>query len=400
MLYSEVVWRVIMRQKFNEYCEIISGFAFKSKDLLSEGDIPVIKIGNISNGGDVILNDNTQYVTDDFWTINEKYHIKKGDILISLTGSHINQPNSMVGRTCRSYSDKKYLLNQRAGKIIPKSNVDSNYMYYLFSSKAIKENIVARAYGAANQVNVSPTAIGNIKWDFPEKIQQEKMGDFLRLFDELIQNNIKRMKLLEQVAENLYKEWFVRFRFPGYENSDFENGIPKDWKIIRLGEVIKVSTGKCNRQDAEETGEYPLFDRSQEIKKSSTWIKDCEAIIVPGEGTRFVPRYYVGKFNLHQRCYCVEPIIEGTGKFLFYMLKMNRYYFLSVATGATVPSLRQNNFTLMKFVMPALDICKKYNDIVTEIFDMIENLQKKNANLIEQRDLLLPRLMSGKLEVK
>ena len=82
------------------------------------------------------------------------------------------------------------------------------------------------------------------------------------------------------------------------------------------------------------------------------------------------------------------------------MLKMNRYYFLSVATGATVPSLRQNNFTLMKFVMPALDICKKYNDIVTEIFDMIENLQKKNANLIEQRDLLLPRLMSGKLEVK
>ena len=99
MLYSEAVWRVIMRQKFNEYCEIISGFAFKSKDLLSEGDIPVIKIGNISNGGDVILNDNTQYVTDDFWTINEKYHIKKGDILISLTGSHINQPNSMVGRT-------------------------------------------------------------------------------------------------------------------------------------------------------------------------------------------------------------------------------------------------------------------------------------------------------------
>lgn len=89
------------------------------------------------------------------------------------------------------------------------------------------------------------------------------------------------------------------------------------------GNVANISTGKCNREDAEQNGIYPLFDRSQEIKKSSTWLKDCEAIIVPGEGTSFIPRYFKGKFNLHQRCYCVEPTNKETGKYLFYMLMTN-----------------------------------------------------------------------------
>ena len=201
------------------------------------------------------------------------------------------------------------------------------------------------------------------------------------------------------MAENLYKEWFVRFRFPGHESTPLENGIPKGWKIERLGNVANISTGKSNRQDADEDGIYPFFDRSQEIKRSNIWLKDCEAIIVPGEGTTFYPRYYQGKFDLHQRCYCVEPKVKEIGKFLFYVLNMNRCYFLSVATGATVPSLRQNNFLSMKYLMPSIDLCKKFNQIVSKLFDQKDHLKEENQNLIKQRDLLLPRLMSGKLAV-
>ena len=199
------------------------------------------------------------------------------------------------------------------------------------------------------------------------------------------------------MAENLYKEWFVRFRFPNYQSTPIENGIPKGWKVEKLGNVSNISTGKCNREDAEEDGIYPLFDRSQEIKKSSEWLKDCEAIIVPGEGTSFIPRYYWGKFNLHQRCYCVEPQLENIGKFLFYTLMLNRKYFLSVATGATVPSLRYNNFAKMKFILPSEDIYRQFDSIVTPIFSEIAALQSHSANLTRQRDLLLPRLMSGQL---
>lgn len=386
-------------EKLGKYCKIISGYAFKSNDLSEGTEIPVIKIGNISNGDDVITDSSTQYVSSDFLSIDEKYHIKKGDVLISLTGSHINQPNSMVGRSCRNFSDTEFLLNQRAGKVIPNENADKNYLYYLLNTESFKYSICNRAYGAANQANVSPSDIENIKWNFPPLRTQQKIASILSAYDNLIQNYKKQIEALQTAASELYKEWFVRFRFPGYQNTKFENGIPEGWKVEKLGTLANISTGKCNREDAEEDGIYPLFDRSQEIKKSNEWIKDCEAIIVPGEGTSFIPRYYKGKFNLHQRCYCVEPKYSNFGKFLFYVLMLNRKYFLSVATGATVPSLRYNNFASMKFILPEISLCNNFNKLADSVFEKIDNLQQQITNLTQQRDLLLPRLMSGKLKI-
>lgn len=269
------------------------------------------------------------------------------------------------------------------------------YVYYFLQTMHLEQFNAGAGVPTLNQNHLH-----SLKIIVHEKNKQEEIANILSRYDEAIENNNKRIRLLEQMAQNLYKEWFVRFRFPGWQNVEFENGIPKGWRIEKLGNLANISTGKCNREDAEDDGVYPLFDRSQEIKLSNDWIKDCEAIIVPGEGTFFIPRYYVGKFNLHQRCYCVEPKYEKTGKFLFYTLMMNRRYFLSVATGATVPSLRYNNFSMMKFIMPEIKICQKYDEFVTNCFNQINILKAQNQNLTKQRDLLLPRLMSGKLEVK
>lgn len=280
--------------------------------------------------------------------------------------------------------------------IEPKDDVNYEFVYYLLKLK--QSQLLGSQRGAAIP-HVTPNLLYNVQAFFPPLAIQKRIASILSAYDNLIENNNKRIKILEQMAENLYKEWFVRFRFPGHETTPFENGIPKGWKIERLGNAANISTGKSNRQDADEDGIYPFFDRSQEIKRSNIWLKDCEAIIVPGEGTTFYPRYYQGKFDLHQRCYCVEPKVKEIGKFLFYVLNMNRYYFLSVATGATVPSLRQNNFLSMKYLMPSIDLCKKFNQIVSKLFDQKDHLKEENQNLIKQRDLLLPRLMSGKLAV-
>ena len=278
------------------------------------------------------------------------------------------------------------------------SNTD--YVYYLLRMNHIRQLAANSMTGASGRQRADLNFIKKIKWQFPVIEQQQKIASILTVYDNLIENNNKRIKILEQMAENLYKEWFVRFRFPNHQNTEFENGIPKGWKVVRLGEYANISTGKCNREDAEETGIYPLFDRSQEIKKSNSWIKDCEAIIVPGEGTSFMPRYYVGKFNLHQRCYCIEPKNKNTGKYIFYSLMLNRIYFLYVATGATVPSLRQNNFTSMKIIMPKMSLVKRFDEIISLLFKQINFLENTNEKLSKQRDMLLPRLMSGKLEVK
>lgn len=338
----------------------------KDHSNLKDGDYPVLGSGGVMryvenylyDGESVLLPrkgtlNNIQYIKGKFWTVDTCYYT-----------------------------------------IINKNIVNPYFLYRLLNSY----DLSGLDSGASIPSMTSKCYYG-IKVQLPPLPTQQKIAGILSKYDEAIENNSRRIKLLEQMAQNLYKEWFVRFRFPGWQTSEFENGVPKGWKVEKLGNLANISTGKCNREDAEENGIYPLFDRSQETKLSNDWIKDCEAIIVPGEGTAFIPRYYVGKFNLHQRCYCVEPKFEKTGKFLFYTLMINRSYFLSVATGATVPSLRYGNFASMKFIMPKIDICQRYDDFVTKCFNQIDNLRQQTQNLSRQRDLLLPRLMSGKLQV-
>lgn len=329
----------------------------------------------------------------------EEFNLHKDDLIVTMTDLSKEIDTIGYGALIPDDPNHVFLHNQRIGLVtIFNPIVDKYYLYWLMRTKFYQRTIAGASNGATVH-HTSPDRILSFNWIFPSLDNQKKIASILSAYDSQIENNKKRIKLLEQMAENLYKEWFVRFRFPGYETAEFEGGVPKGWRIEKLGNVANIRTGKCNREDAEEGGIFPLFDRSQEVKKSNTWLMDCEAIIVPGEGTSFTPRYYEGKFNLHQRCYCVEPRQKGTGKFLFYMLMFNKAYFLSVATGATVPSLRQNNFTKMKFIMPSFDLCRQYDKHISLFFAEIDSLSKQVETLTHQRDLLLPRLMSGKLNI-
>ncbi|SOD15950.1 type I restriction enzyme, S subunit [Fibrobacter sp. UWB16] len=377
----------------NDICEIKSGKRIPlGFDFVNyKTSHPYIRARDIKNGN--INTEDLIYLEENTYNKIKKYIINENDIAITIVGASIGD----IGFAQKDVDG--FNLTENAVRLTRfNGKANSKYIYYLLNQKQYKELMQTIAGGAA-QPKLGIYKIQKIKVCLPPLHNQEKIASVLSAYDNLIENNIKRIKILEQMAENLYKEWFVHFRFPGHETSPIENGISKGWTIEKLGNVSNISTGKCNREDAEEDGEYPLFDRSQEIKKSSEWIKDCEAIIVPGEGTSFMPRYYWGKFNLHQRCYCIEPKDNTIGKFLFFVLKLNRKYFLSVATGATVPSLRYNNFAKMQFVMPPKKLCQKFNEIAKNNFAMVDSLKKQNENLIKQRDLLLPRLMSGKLAV-
>lgn len=337
--------------------------------------------------------------------IENRGGVKIASTLPDVKSTSAYKPNDILLSNIRPYfckiwfADKKGSCSNDVLVVRAKKEIDPKFLYYVLSDQNFFnwDSITSKG---TKMPRGTPNAI--MKYSVPDipLPTQQKIASILSAYDNLIQNYKKQIEALQTAASELYKEWFVRFRFPGYQTTEFENGIPEGWKVEKLGTLANISTGKCNREDAEEDGIYPLFDRSQEIKKSNEWIKDCEAIIVPGEGTSFIPRYYKGKFNLHQRCYCVEPKYPNFGKFLFYVLMLNRKYFLSVATGATVPSLRYNNFASMKFVLPEISLCNNFNKIADNIFDKVDNLQQQITNLTQQRDLLLPRLMSGKLEVE
>ncbi|MDO4194579.1 MAG: restriction endonuclease subunit S [Prevotellaceae bacterium] len=358
--------------------------------LLKGETYPVIDIDKITIGRKIVFSD--EYILFD-----------------GKSGAKFENGDTLMARITPCLENGKMAMARIEGKGLGSTELfvfrgiegitDSDFVYYLLKQQHIRNLAANSMSGASGRQRADLDFIKKIKITLPSLPFQRRIASILSSYDSIIECNSKRIRLLEQMAENLYKEWFVRFRFPGHNNVKMKDGLPEGWKNERLGNVANISTGKCNREDAEEKGEYPLFDRSQEIKRSSVWLKDCEAIIIPGEGTSFIPRYYVGKFNLHQRCYCVNPKSKGIGKYLFYMLMLNRMYFLSVATGATVPSLRYNNFASMKFIMPDDKTCKNFDSIITTIFRQIDTLQHQNLLLSRQRDLLLPRLMSGKLEV-
>ena len=383
------------RIRLGDYISIKSGLAY-SGSKIGKGNSILLGMGCVSFKEKFVESGARQY--DDI--CDDRFVVKPGDIVLATRQQSDNLPIlAMPAIIPQSYQGKRVIFGTNLYKVENKSDIDNRFLFWLFKHQHYVNYIAGIKSGTAVQM-VTKKNVEDYKFLCPPANVRDSISNILWTYDNLIENNTKRIKLLEQMAENLYKEWFVRFRFPGYENVEMKNGLPNGWKIERLGNISNISTGKCNREDAEEEGEYPLFDRSQEIKRSSVWIKDCEAIIVPGEGTSFMPRYFKGKFNLHQRCYCVNPNMDNIGFFLFYTLMLNRMYFLSVATGATVPSLRQNNFTKMKFIMPTIELIHKFNSIVQNARNCCDNLYKQNEFLIRQRDLLLPRLMSGKLEVK
>lgn len=403
-------------EKLGKYCKIISGYAFKSNDLSEGTEIPVIKIGNISNGDDVITDSSTQYVSSDFLSIDEKYHIKKGDVLISLTGSHINQPNSMVGRSCRNFSDTEFLLNQRAGKVIPNENADKNYLYYLLNTESFKYSICNRAYGAANQANVSPSDIENIKWNFPPLPTQQKIAAILSAYDNLIQNYKKQIQALQSAASELYKEWFVRFRFPRYQNAKFENGIPEGWKVARLKDIAKDVGKTITKNEINyEKDVYIPIDCIPNHNMALTEVSDIENAesslqrFESGDILFGAMRVYFHKVILapmqgvtRKTCFVIHAKKDIFHNYLYSLLFSNTTinYANTISVGATMPYVRWNDFIRMQCLFPSEKILNDYNKIISPIFKTIMNSYKYLSNLTQQRDLLLPRLMSGKLEVK
>ena len=408
-------------EKLGKYCKIISGYAFKSNDLSEGTEIPVIKIGNISNGDDVITDSSTQYVSSDFLSIDEKYHIKKGDVLISLTGSHINQPNSMVGRSCRNFSDTEFLLNQRAGKVIPNENADKNYLYYLLNTESFKYSICNRAYGAANQANVSPSDIENIKWNFPPLPTQQKIASILSAYDNLIQNYKKQIEALQTAASELYKEWFVRFRFPGYQTTNFENGIPEGWKVERIGALYDSTSGGTPSREHEEyfqngtypwikTGELkdsPILETEESItdeaiKHSSAKLFEKDSLIIAMYGAT-IGQLGINKMKAacNQACCVLRPKKDKAFGiyYLFHFFKENREFIIGLGNGAAQQNLSQVLINKLKIVNPNKEILEIFEKKESLFFEKIYHLQKQITNLTQQRDLLLPRLMSGKLEV-
>jgi type I restriction enzyme, S subunit len=251
--------------RIGDIAKVISGYAFKSTEFKDRG-IPVIKIRNVRLG--TVELSGSQFVDERYLSLDEKYHVVAGDILLSLTGSHVNQPDSVVGRVARY--PRKYdiaLLNQRAGKVIvtDHNRCDRGYLYWVLFSEQIRKQIAALAHGAANQANVSPSQIESLAVRLPDLKTQRVIASILFSYDDLIENNMRRIKILEEIAWALFREWFVHFRFPGHEKvplvASSLGNIPEGWDVKLFTDIADVLSGGTPRTGVAEywNGKIPFF---------------------------------------------------------------------------------------------------------------------------------------------
>lgn len=401
-----------------DYIDILSGFAFKTKDFVDKG-VPIIKIKNISPP--CVTLDDLTYVSNEVAEKQKKFILSYDDVLIAMTGSHINQWASVVGRVARvKYSDKT-LLNQRVGKITIKDNAeaDINYIYYYLSQDTVIIELAAKAGGAANQANISPAHIKGLSFPCPDLATQHKIGNILRSYDKLIENNQKQIKLLEEAAQRLYKEWFVDLRFPGYEDVAVIDGVPEGWRYKRVEEFGEVITGKTPSTSKTEYyggnipfvtipdmhgNVFPLVTEKNLTKVGADTQKNkylpVNSVIVSCIATVGLVNIAVEACQTNQQINSV--ILQNDNELYFFYESMKRIKALLDgvgSNGATMTNVNKTKFSSIKVLYPVEDLVKRYNEFCKPIFDKILALSKSIIKAEQARDRLLPKLMSGEIKV-
>lgn len=396
-------------QSLGKYIDVISGYAFKSKDFTHTG-IPVIKIKNVTPP-EVTLDD-LSYVSEELANSLPKFQLSYGDVLIALTGSHINQMASVVGRVARVKYSTRLMLNQRVGKIVVTDETACNldYVYYYLSQEQVKISLASKAGGAANQANISPSDVKELNIPLPPIEIQRRIADILSAYDDLIENNRKQIKLLEEAAMRLYKEWFVHLRFPGHENTLIVDGVPEGWerkKLIDISDVIMGQSPKSEYYNNKQQGlpfHQGVTNYGYRFVIDEIYSTSYTRIAEPGS-ILFSVRAPVGRMNLTK-----NKIVIGRGlaainhkknlqSFLFYMLKDRFYKDNLIGNGAIYASITKDALYAQEFLVPDDNLSKKFNTIANEIDKRIANADKQIALLQQARDKLLPKLMSGEIEV-
>lgn len=272
------------------------------------------------------------------------------------------------------------------------------YIYYFLQTMHLEQYNAGAGVPTLNQNHLQQLKI--VVHDIDE---QKKVSDILSAYDNLIENNNKRIKLLEQMAENLYNEWFVRFRFPGYEDVEFIDGFPKEWKICRIDQSSKIKAGGDAPDDStkEITDECSIPIYSNGIENEGLYGYTSKAkinkpsITISARGTVGYTCLRRVSYTPIVRLICIIPHEEKLVNWLFYYFKRT----IVIANGTSQQQITIPMMSREKVLLPTNNLIQKFYEYSTCYLDEIDSLKAQNSNLEKQRDMLLPRLMSGKLEV-
>ncbi len=305
---------------------------------------------------------------------------------------------------------EKYCLGQRTVLIRPNCEyVYPDFLTYYLLAPQQQYGLLGMANGAT-VAHVNLPVIRELEITLPPIEIQRRIANILSAYDDLIENNQKQIKLLEEAAQRLYKEWFVDLRFPGHENIKIVDGVPEGWKKTALSDIADVVMGQSPKSEFyNQIGEGLPFHQGvgsygTRFVKDETYSTSFTRIAKAGS-ILFSVRAPVGRLNITKNKIVIGRGIaalnhkNGLQSFMFYMLKERFFKDNLVGNGSIFASISKDELLNQEFIIPCEDVVVKYDKVVRNIDDKIASLDRQIELLTEARDRLLPKLMSGELEV-
>ena len=310
------------------------------------------------------------YITNEFLKAGseKRYFVKNPNQSVICTKDDILM--TRTGNTGMVVTNAEGVFHNNFFKVAYPDYINKTYLYN-FLKLDETQNLIKKLAGTSTIPDLNHSDFYRIELPFPTFPEQTKIATFLTEVDKKITALKQKKSLLEQYKKGIMQQIFSQeLRFKDDNGNDFA-----DWEEKKLGKIARITTGSSNRIDSNLDGEFTFFDRSQDIRSSNIFLFDTEAIIVPGEGQEFIPKHFIGKFDLHQRTYAIMDFENQNGKFLFYSISYNSNHLNSHEVGSTVKSLRLPMFEKMPIKLPSLQEQTKIANFLSAIDEKINHCQ-------------------------
>ena len=395
--------------RLGDYCDFQNGYAFKSSEFKTNGEYKIVKIKELKDGLVKFFDDSASVDIQDIKEF-EKYKINRNDVLFALTGDPVSKPNplSWVGRVSIYRSDENALLNQRTCKIKKSDEIDNQFLYYYFRQWENFYALASKATGSASQANISTNTIADTIIKLPPLPTQQKIAAILSSLDDKIELNNKINTNLEQQAQALFKNWFVdKYEKEGtigdYCSVKSGFAFKSSWwqdegtKVIRIGDIEQ---GCLNLETCAHVADEKIEDAKDFI------VQGGDLVIAMTGAT-------IGKFSMIPKTQ--EPILvnQRVGKFflgnnpiekvpfIYCTLKQEEVIteFINRGQESAQPNISTGDILSIPCWIPSKNEIDNFNKTIQPMFETIISNQEENRKLSELRDSLLPKLMSGEIEI-
>jgi type I restriction enzyme S subunit len=354
----------------------------------TEDGTPVVMPQNIKDGR--ISLDGIARIGDDDVARLAQHRLRKGDIVYGRRGDIGRR--ALITETGDGWLCGTGCLKLSLGDTV----VEPTFLHYYLGQPEIIDWIANQAIGATLP-NLNTTILRSVIVKYPRLPTQRKIAAVLSAYDDLIENNIRRIQIVEQMARTIYEEWFVRFRFPGHDKVKIVKSelgpVPEGWRAAKLADVIELAYGKALKADDREDGPYPVYGSAGVIGYHSESQVNGPGIIVGRKGNVGSVHWSDDDFFPIDTVFFVKTQLS----LVYCYFNLTRQHFFN--TDAAVPGLSRSQAYRNPMIVPLKGTLDHFEALVMPMFQEVKRLRTRNANLRRTRDLLLPKLISGEIDV-